>query len=339
MAGKVGHAAHSLIERMQKNPERFDFFQATRLMECAHPRCPPVGHSLRPDQDPLRYGQEPSLQFAPSTLHALITDEDDRDKPPRLMVHFLGLLGPNGPLPLHLTDYAHARILHEEDATFARFLDMFNHRTLSLFYDAWARNRQEVSYERSEKDSFAMYIGSFFGIGLDSLRHRDAVPDEAKLHYSGHLVCQTRHVEGLRSYLDEYFGIKVDIQEFMGQWVDLPANNLCHLGESPDTGTLGESIITGTRIWDCQQKFRIRMGPMHLADYERMLPRNPSFNRLRSWVENYISYTLSWDVQLVLYAADVPDIQLGIGGRLGWTTWLKSKPLTEDADDLILHPY
>ena len=60
--------ALTLLRRFSIDANRFDFFQAVRLIECAHPGLPRVGSSLRPREDAVRFGQEPELIFFPTTL-------------------------------------------------------------------------------------------------------------------------------------------------------------------------------------------------------------------------------------------------------------------------------
>ncbi len=231
MASEDRPAAQPLIERLMQSPYSFDFFQAVRRIECAHPAQPRIGHSQHLNGDPIRFGQEPSLAFAPSTIASCQPGPDGGA--PRLSVHFLGLLGPNGPMPLHITEYVRGRILINHDRTMARFLDVFHHRMISLFYRAWASSQMPVSRDRPQEDRFAMYIGSLIGIGMRSLRGRDTIQDEAKLHYSGRLACQTRNAEGIRAILSDYFGVPTRIDQFVGQWIDLPPENLLKLGQSP----------------------------------------------------------------------------------------------------------
>ncbi len=57
--------------------------------------------------------------FAPATLAAWEPGEDGR--PARLLVHFFGLFGPDGPLPLHLTEYARDRRRNDRDPTLPAF--------------------------------------------------------------------------------------------------------------------------------------------------------------------------------------------------------------------------
>jgi type VI secretion system protein ImpH len=335
----------SVFARLLADPYSFDFYQAVRRIEAERPELPPVGHSLRPSQDAVRFSQEPSLAFAPSTVWDYWPAEDNA--PARLFVNFLGLLGPNGPLPSHLTDYARDRERNHGDSSMARFLDLFNHRMLALFYRAWASSSQAVSFERGTRahptdaaaaDRFGTYFASLFGMGMASLRDRDAVRDTAKLHFTGRLANETRNAEGLRSIVQSFFGIEADIEEFIGRWIDIPEPYRCRLGESRETCVLGQTAIVGSKSWDCQQKFRIRLGPMGLQDYQRMLPGGDSIKRLVTWVKTYTCDEFDWDVRLVLRSREIPQVRLGGMGQLGWTTWLNSVPAVKDAEDLILHP-
>ena len=336
MVGTSGQTPDSLIEQLARSPCEFDFFQAVRLLQARFRQRPRIGASLSPTQDPVRFAQGPSLAFPPSTLERLQTDTPLGV--PRLFVNFFGLMGPNGPLPLHLTEYARERERHHADRTIASFINLFNHRLLCFFFRAWAASQKVVDLDRPDDQSYPAYIGSLFGLGLESLQDRDAVPDWSKLYFSGRLACQTRNAAGLEAILEEYFEIKADVQTFRGRWMDLPHDSLCKLGDTSETGSLGLTTIVGSRVWDCQLSFRLRLGPMSFADYERLLPNGASFQRLKHWVLNYSAQHFFWDAQLVLRAREVPDIALGKSGRLDWTTWLKTKLLTHDADDLVLNP-
>lgn len=338
MAAKDRAAARalSLGLALQHEPYRFDFFQTVRSLECIHRDKPRIGRSLRPGDDPVRLGQEPSLAFAASSLASYKPGKNGR--PPRLSGYFFGLFGPNGPLPRHLTEYAYDRVRNAHDPTFARFLDLFHHRMMTLFYRAWANARPAVSYDRPEADWFGVYLASLAGLGMDSLRHRDAMPDAAKLHYAGRLAGQTRHPEGLQAMLQDFFGLPARVEEFVGAWMELPENGRCRLGESPETGTLGVSTIAGSRVWGYGQKFRVIMGAMPAVDFERLLPGGESLRRLVALVRNYIGDELDWDLNLVLAKEEIPPLKLDGAGRLGWTTWLGTRQSVSDAGELILHP-
>ena len=340
----------ALVER----PYAFDFYRAVRLLESLRPDLPRVGYSNTPAEDIVRFWQKPSLRFAPAALDA-VTYEPPKlqpagmKSPPRSMVqgghtvpwvsvNFFGLFGPNAPLPPHITEYVLERELHAKDPTITAFFNIFHHRLLSFFYRAWASNQKALDLDRPDDQRFATYIGALFGIGMDSLRQRDDVPDNAKLFFAGRLASQTRNAEGLEAILKAYFSVPVELQPFTGRWLPLPKDSRCVLGKCAQSGTLGVDLIVGERFWDCQLSFRVRFGPMSLEDYERLLPDGSSFKRLKYWILNYCEYHFFWDVQLVLKAEEVPEIQLGSAGRLGWTSWLKTKPFTADADQLILNP-
>ena len=335
-ADRTSSRALNFVQALLATPYKFGFFQAVRRLECAHRDKPRLGQSLRPSDDPVRLGQDPSLVFAPSTLASYTPGKAGR--PARLGTYFFGLLGPQGPLPLHLTEYARDRERNASDSTFARFLDLFHHRMLSLYYRAWANTQATVSFERPESDRFAVYLGALFGIGMPSLRDRDPMPDKAKLHYAGRLACQSRHPEGLRSMVQDFFGGPASIEEFIGEWMDLPAGDRWRLGESRDTGSLGGTVILGSRVWGCQHKFRLTIGPLGYDEYERMLPGGESLRQLVSLVRNYIGDQLAWDVVLVLKRDEVPKLNAGQDCRLGWTTWLGERDAASDADDLTLDP-
>lgn len=337
MAGpdRTSSRAVELFDALEREPWAFDFFQALRRLEGAHPDRPRIGHAQRPAEDPVRLAQEPTLAFAPSTIAAL---RRVGDAAPRLTVFFLGLLGPNGPMPLHITDYARTRSRTAQDPALVHFLDVFHHRILSLFYRAWAASRPTVHRDRPKSDRFAVYVGSMFGQGAPAFRGRDAAPDEAKRFYAGHYAQQTRHAEGLESIVGDFFDVLVELEPFRGAWLDIPEVSRWRLGETPETGTLGVGTTVGARTWDRHLSFRLVVGPLTLADYERFLPGGDSLRRLDALVRNYVGDELDWDVKLVLAREEVPPLKLGGPTRLGISTWLASRTPDRDPADLVLHP-
>ncbi len=336
MANPSRPTTDSVIARLAEKPFEFDFFAAVRRLQSCVPDLPRVGHSWSPAQDPLRFAQSPSLDFAPATLERV--QQKDNERPPVLYARHFGLLGPNGPLPLCYTEYARERILHHSDPTFAAFCNVFHHRLSSFFFRAWADAQKVVDFDRPDGQHWAEFAASLIGLGMESLLHRESVPDRAKLYFAGRLIQQTRNAEGLEAIVQSFFGVPTELQTFVRRWLKLPAESVCQLGRSSETGTLGASVILGSRFWSCQLHFRLRLGPLHLAEYQRLLPTGSSFRRLRDWVRQYAGEHYSWDVQLVLAKDEVPAIQIGVAGLLGWTTWLKTQPFQRDAEDLIIEP-
>jgi type VI secretion system protein ImpH len=328
--------AVAVLQRASREPYQFDFFVLLRWLESCYRDRPRIARSERPADDLVRLGQVPSLAFAPSTVAAF--EPENNSRPAQVDVHFFGLFGPQGALPVHLTEYARDRWHNAHDPTLVRFANIFHHRMLSLFYRAWADAQPTVQYDRAETDRFSSYVGALAGLGMPAFRDRDAWPDNAKLYHAGPLACQTRHADGLRAILADYFQLPVALEEFVGRWIDLPADCLCRLGESPGTGTLGLMAIAGERVWDCVHTFRIVFGPVGLATFVRLLPDGDSLARVGALVRNYLGEELGWELRLVLNKEEVPPTNLGERGQLGWTTWLACETRDRDADDLVLEP-
>jgi type VI secretion system protein ImpH len=330
-------AAPDPVDRLSGFAERpwtLGFYQAMRLIEAANTGRPRLGRSTRPAQDALRLAQDPSVQFAPAMLAGM--ENGVEGLPPRLLVHFFGLFGPDGPLPLHLTEYARDRRRNYRDAAWQRFADLFHHRALSLFWRAWADSRPTISFDRPKEDRFARYVGSLIGLGMESLRERDAMPDLTKLHFAGHLANQTRHAEGLAKILSAFFVIPVRLECFIGDWLLLQKTDHTTLGGGAAVAGLGTSAVLGGRVWSRQHKFRIVFGPLSLPEYLRLLPGGASFHRLVPIVRNYAGDALTWDVNMILKREEVPATRLGQQGQLGWTTWLMPRRREADAADLFL---
>lgn len=324
-----------LEQALADKPYEFSFMSAARFLECRFPDRPKIGTARRPGEEPVRFGQDPYLHFAPATLKAYRPSTADR--PGKLTNTFFGLFGPDGALPLHLTEYALNRIQYHKDTTFARFVDVFHHRMTAFFYRAWAAARPSVSFDRPAQDRFATYVGSLAGIGMASMRHRDAMPDLAKLFYAGHFANQTRHADGLAAMLEDYFEVPVSIEELVPEWLTLPEDSRLRLG-STGGGVLGESATIGARIFHCQHKIKLLFGPMTLKAYRRMTPDGDNLACLVAFVRNYIGDEFAFDLNLVLLKDEVPRIELGKAGALGWTTWLGERKADTDANDMVINP-
>ena len=274
--------------------------------------------------------------FAPRSIHALAAGQGNI--PPRLEVLFFGLFGPNGPLPLHLTEFARDRLRSHGDPTFARFADLFHHRLLSLFYRAWANAQPTVNLDRPDTDRFATVVGLVRGLATPAMRQRDAVPDHAKLYFAGLLSAGPRHPDGLRAMLQEFFGLPIRIDEFVGRWTEIPAECRCLLTAGTPSAVLGVAATIGSHVWDCQQTFRVVLGPVGLEDYLRLLPGGESLPKLVDLVRNYLGDELTWELQLILRKEQAPPMRLGEAGHLGLNGWLEPESLPHDADDFRWNP-
>jgi len=337
MANEGGTASDSLTQPLRVNPYACDFFHAVRLLECAHLELPRVGESRRLQDDVVWFGQNVSLGFAPSEIAEYTPGSDNRR--PRMLVNFFGLLGPNGPMPLWLTEYVYGRLHRqkEEDGALRDFLDMFNHRMLSLLYRAWSRHQPCVSHDRPGNDPFAGQIASLIGLRTADATRSDVLPLHVRLHYAGRLCCPTGNAEGLRAILQDYFGVSTQIVPFIEEWITLPEHQRCLLGRSPANARIGATLIVGSSYLYCQRKFRIRLGPMGLTQYRRFLPGGTSFAELVAWTNSYVGNELTWEVQLLLHREEIPGTFLGkTCSQLGWSCWLFISWPRADADSLVL---
>jgi type VI secretion system protein ImpH len=315
-------------------PYAYDLFQTLRMLDAAHPNYPRLGHAPRPTMEPVRVGQLPSVIFAPSTIAAVAPARDG--VPPRLRILSFGLFGPNGPMPLSMTEYVHERETQHGDLTLSAFADLFHHRFSMLFYRAWADAQATVSLDQPGADRFTDYVASLLGYGLPAQRQRGVVADHARWHHASHLARPTRNPEGLARILSDYFRTPVIVREYTGKWLHLAAEQFTRLGVRGPGGQLGVGAVAGQAIWDRQHHFTVRLGPMSLDDYQALLPGGARLEQLLDWVRTYIGREFAWDANLVLRSTEIPRTRLGSSQRLGWTSWLGRRPVGQDAEDLIV---
>ena len=320
------------IERLKDDPEGHHIFLALRILEAEFADKPRLGQSRRPGEDPVRLGQEARMAFPPSTIRSFIPPGA---KPGSLINRFFGFFGPHGPLPIHMTEHARERQINNRDSTFVAFANMLTHRAMSLLYRAWVTGQPAVDFDRGADTQFERHIAALGGHHGDGMRQRDAMPDLAKRHYAGILSGGTKNTEGLMAILSGFFDAPVQIEEFIGSWLELEPDDKWELGKG---GALGQTTSIGSQVWSRNAKFRLIVGPLSLAEYERLLPGNPSMDKLAGVVRNYVGDALDYDVNIVLRAQDVPAAQLGADTRLGQTSWIGTRPSGEDADDLYLEP-
>ena len=326
------HARHQRwLAEVVATPYRFGFYQTLRRLASAHPEMPLLGEALRPKDEPVRIGQPAELDFAPASLHGL----ELRDgSPPRLLQRLFGLLGSNGALPLHLTEYARERATHHGDPTLQRFLDLITHRFALLFYRAWADAQPTVSFDRPGSKTTFNRIGALVGIGLPSLQDRDALPDTSKLYFAGRLGRQIRDADGLLAWCKLEFDVPIAIEQWCGHWMPLERSERSRLGKRGGA-MVGRGAVLGASVWDVQHKFRIVVGPLRLEQYRRFLPGGADVERLQALVRHWVGIEFAWDLKLVLMRSEVPRYTLGARGLgMGQTVWLGNYRKKRDAADL-----
>jgi type VI secretion system protein ImpH len=324
--------ASALLARYEAEPWRLELFAALRRIEAAHPDKPRLGEALRPADEPLRFAQEASLTFAPAAVSAV----QRKGPTPRLVQRVLGFLGPNGPLPTHLTEYARERAMHHGDETLLRFLDLLTHRFGLLFYRAWARAQPVVGLDRASDARPARHLGALCGLAETVHRDTDALGHEPKLYFAPRLARAVRDADGLRAWIASYFGVRAEVEQWVGHWMPLDPAERSRLAR--DQPALGRGLVLGRSIWDVQHKFRVVVGPLDFEAYQRFLPDGPALDALRAMVRQYVGFEFEWDLRLVLAEVEVPPWRLGSRaavGRLGRTGWIGRRRV--DAGDLVIN--
>jgi type VI secretion system protein ImpH len=324
-----------LLHDLAETPWRFDVFDVLRQFERAFPDKPRIGDSATLEQEFLLLGQEPYMAFPASNVAALKQDAHQRH---RLLVRFLGLLGPQGALPLATTEDA-SQWSEMRDDSFARFLDILNHRFLQLFYRAWADARPVAQRDRPQTDRFAAYVGSPVGLASPAMQNRDSIDDYAKLGLAGLMGPKVKSASRVKSMVGFLFDVKVEIEEFVGTWLEIEPGDRMRLGEAGSA--LGQDTLIGSSTYTVSDKFRIHIFVRDLEQFEIFLPSGKVCEKLADLIFFYLGDLPLYEVQLTLPTRAVRPMSLGAFGQLGWTSWVMRPPDPDDPGarrDTRFHP-
>ncbi|HEY3974396.1 MAG TPA: type VI secretion system baseplate subunit TssG [Candidatus Sulfotelmatobacter sp.] len=330
-------ALSEVAEKLRREPFSFDFFQAVRLLERFLPERTSVGQFAHPETEVARFGANPSLAFPASQIQGM---EWPEQKPAHMTVNFMGLTGPEGVLPNPYTTLLIERLRFNDSAP-RDFLDIFNHRMISLFYRAWRKYRFDVACEEGERDLFSRHLLSLLGLGTDGLRDRQAVTDDTLIYYAGLLAQRPRSAQALQQILADYFEVPVAIEQFAGGWYRLDRETQCRFSDGKsESDELGFGAVVGDEVWNQQSKVRVVLGPLSLERYADFLPDGSAWETLQAWVRFFSNDEWDFEVQLILEREQVPACTLGAEGvsgpQLGWVSWVKSVPFNRDPDDTVL---
>lgn len=322
---------------------RFDFFQAVRVLERLYERRRAVGGDAAPAEEVVRFGARLGLSFPPSAICS-IDPPDAGHRPPRMTVNFMGLTGPMGALPHHYSELLMDRV-RQRDLALRDFLDLFNHRLVALFYRAWEKYHFVEAYERAalrheEDDRLSRILLALMGLGTDGLERRASVEHDALLFYSALFAHHPRSASGLQALLADYFQVRVQIVQFIGEWLAVAQEDRTVLGGGKDSNILGGTAFLGRRAWHQQSAFRIEIGPLTLSAFSEFLPSGGAHWPLLSLTRFFVGQELNFEVQLILLGREVPPLRLGAPAerapRLGWSTWLGRHHPACDAADTVL---
>ena len=347
----------SVVQRLLDTPQRFDFFQAVRILEHWFGQQGLSQESAIASY--LRFRNTLSLAFPASEIEALQVELDGVPASERLSEaelaaalaegrltrlsitpSFMGFLGGGGTLPAHYTESIAAHQLYLRDDSPRAFLDIFSNRALALFYQAWRKYRLEFKHTPEQDDGFLPVLKSLAGIGQRGLGKRlqddrANVLDETLAYYAGTLRHRPASAAMIRNVLEEYFGVPFAIEQFVGGWYEVPADQRSCLGGG--NAVLGVTAMAGSRVWQRDLCMRVVVGPLCRRDFARFLPRGSAAAALEKFLTMFTSTTLEYEVQVVLRAEDVQRMQLQDeqdGGQLGWNTFLVSGHEKVDRGDV-----
>lgn len=314
-------------------PWRYDLFHLLRRIDAQGGERYPLGRAPLPKFESLRIGQTPSMGFAPSTLASAQKRENSAVH--EISILSFGLFGPNGPLPVHMTEYARERIHHHQDDSLSAFADLFHHRLTLLFYRAWADAQPTVSLDRADNRRFERYLASLIGMGQPGQLEKGDLSPHARFTHAGHLSRHGRDPEGLEKILRNYFKVPVNIISNVPQWMPLTSREQAQLGVGRRLPRLGVSAFLGVAVRDVQHKFRLEIGPLSAAEYARFLPGENAVNELRDWIRQYLGIEYAWDVRVLIRGDEIPGTVLSGDGKLGYSTWLGHQPAPAPRGDLV----
>ncbi len=335
MAGEhrttIDTVEQGLVE-LHERTRSFDFVSAVRQLENAYRDKPRVGEAVRVRDDVVRLSQHVSLGFKGHALHALTSAAGAH--PHRLHVNFLGLLGSNGPMPLHFTEYADQRARHHSDPTFREFLDLFNHRMLSLFYRASVQFDPAVCFDRPGNNTYEDILGALCGLLPDASAQRDSIPDTAKRHFPGWFGGNAKSPDGIAALITDYFNLRVNVQEWIGGWLPLPDEAVARLGNGCESVQLGRALYVGKRVWSIRHKFKVQLGPLDWDTFSSFKPGGVRSKVIHDLIRNYVGDEWDWDLELILKAEEIRPLRLDRKNILGFDSWTKSsdgKRLTQQS--------
>ncbi|WP_068417200.1 type VI secretion system baseplate subunit TssG [Labrenzia sp. OB1] len=355
----------ALSDRIEKHPGGHDLLAVLRMLEgqtapgakapgldgpkkTEEPAPPRIGKSRRLMEDIVRFGQDPSSEFATSTI-----ERASRDGAGGLVLleRFLGLLGPQGALPGPYTDEAIMSGLRGNDE-FPRFLDVFNNRFIQFFYRAWADARPIVQHDRPDDDRFLAYIGSSIGLGAPIYRDLDRIDDRLKLLYTGLMSPKTKSAARLKGLITGVFGVRVEIDQCVGTWLHLDSDDQLSLGGlgPGGAGRLGADTIVGARVYSVSDKIRIRIFTRSLDEYRKFLPPtrtkpNPWTEKLFDLIDFYLGLEIEYEIELALPRRCASSVHMNRSnsatlGHIGWlkppaATAAEEEDVEEEGEDML----
>jgi type VI secretion system protein ImpH len=331
--------APSPLQALARTPRRFGFDAAIRVLTLARRTGDPA--------EVARFRSPPGLTY-PAADILDVRGEGPPAGRPDVTVAMIGLTGPSGVLPRHYTDSV-VQALRNRSSSLHAFLDMLSHRFVAFFARAGAKYRPARAAETASlatppaQDPISKVLLALTGHGTAHLTDRMLIGDEPLLHYAGLFAMRPRSAERLGTLVSDWLGMRVEVIEFAGAWLNLPPDQRTRIGAIGQFSQLSANAAAGVRAWDPQARVILRIGPLDRAGFERLLPDRLALRRLVSLVRAFVGFEIGFAINPVLAAGAVPPLRLDATAdpppRLGWNTWLEpvvgGRRRTEDAGESV----
>jgi type VI secretion system ImpH/TssG family protein len=318
MAAKNGPTSQhlSFLHKAAQTAQLYGLFPLLRGAEARAPGLPRIGTSRLPAQNIVDLNQVASLAFAPSTLESI----EIKGERAAVNGYWLGLTGPMGPLPLHLSEFALNERRYGPKRPFGRFLDLLAGRMLQFFYRAWADSQPVAHADRPLDDRFAGYVAALSGAG-EGTPANAAFPAEARLHYAS-LFASHRSAAGIQDALSHLLGTPVRLIEFQPRWRAIEPEDRTRLGGAGGFNALGRDTVIGSSVRGVTDAFRIVVRTRSFREYESFLPTGPQFKIAAEALDAFSPSHLEWELELELDEREARPARLDGRTRMGWTSWM-----------------
>ncbi len=329
----------SLKDKLFEKAYVFDFLQAVRVFQSLYPDTVAPAEGVDPEKEPVRFSASVSFAFPPSDLVETLP-ASSFSRVDVLQVNFLGIAGIQGPLPTPYTQLLVDRI-QKKDLAFRDFLDIFNHRFISLFHKIRKRHRMGIYEIPAEKTTIGEMLRALTGLGFQNplFQNKLKVSDRGLLGLASFLWPRVRSSIGLKFLLEKYLRIPVTIHEFQGKWLSIQKEECSLIGtQKGQFNVLGKDCILGTKAWDKVGHITASLGPMGLTYFCNFFRNQESYKKVCDLITFYTEDSITFDLNLILKKEEVPSLVLGQDSFLGWRTWLKTKPFLQDARQVYIHP-
>ena len=337
-----------LFADLAADPERWDVFAALSAVEAAAPDSPRIGESLEPGQEVVDVAHIADFSFPRTTVAGWQTE----GRRPVLQTRHLGLTGPMGPLPSHLTEIAVYERARRGSKAFNQFLDLLTVRPLQQFYRAWANAHPGSNAARPGDDLFAGYIGAT--AGMTELAFlvpgtRQPMADAGhfdswrRLPYAGHLAA-LRSPTAIASLLSDLLGRRVTVREAVGRWREVPGDQRTRLGRSDST--LGTGATLGGRFWSVEYDVAFAIRARSMADLYDLLPGGRSHQLLAEAARASLPHHINWRAHVSVTEHLIAPARLARKGgemgdtmptRLGLTSWIAPRGNVRTRAELTIH--